>query len=504
MTDRRAAAALFVLSFVGYAWFFQGGGFNQNVNLDLARAIAERGTLSIDAYHENTGDIAIVGGHVYSNKAPGLSVLAALAWFPVRTGFGAAGIELDEPLSRTIAAWLTTILVCGLLGALIPPLIFLHLRAGGTTPKPALGAALIAAFGTPLFAYSTMLFAHVPSAALTLAAYHLLFRRSGVTRPLTAGALLGAATTINYLCGPLLAIFAIGSLLRSRAEPDEQRPRLSWREPLLFALGSIPPLILLGAYHHVIFGSPFTTPMDSMNPAFVTEGAWLGIVQGPRIEALWGITFSPYRGLFFLSPVLLLAVFGALEMARRRRRVELGVIVASLAYFVLFNASFNGWHGGYTVGPRYLLPVVPFLAMMTAPALTRARASVAALGLVSFLFNFAVTAVDPQPPETLRNPVFQYAIPSLLVGRAAPTSQAPWLADWFTGHTAVNRQTVDEILPFRRYPPGSPPTEWASFNVGELLFPVGSLLSLLPIVVWIAGGSWLLLRRMGGDPADAR
>ena len=30
----------------------------------------------------------------------------------------------------------------------------------------------------------------------------------------------------------------------------------------------------------------------------------------------------------------------------------------------LVNASFNGWHGGYSIGPRYVLQIVPLLALV--------------------------------------------------------------------------------------------------------------------------------------------
>src|SRR5215210_4636827 len=81
MTDRRVSVALFVLTFIAYAWFFNGGGWNQNAQFDLARALVERQTLHIDGYRVNTGDISwsAVSGewHAYINKPPGVSFLAA-------------------------------------------------------------------------------------------------------------------------------------------------------------------------------------------------------------------------------------------------------------------------------------------------------------------------------------------------------------------------------------------------------------------------------------------
>ena len=49
--------------------------------------------------------------------------------------------------------------------------------------------------------------------------------------------------------------------------------------------------------------------------------------------------------------------------------------------------------------------------------------------------------------------------------------------------------TFDEAIVFSRHPPGSPPSEWASFNLGEPFFGAGEALSLLPIgLVLLLGG----------------
>ena len=73
VADRQLAFWLFLLTFVTYAYFQAGGGWNQNSQFDLTRAIVERHTFAIDGYTRNTGDVAAHGGHVYTNKSPGLS-----------------------------------------------------------------------------------------------------------------------------------------------------------------------------------------------------------------------------------------------------------------------------------------------------------------------------------------------------------------------------------------------------------------------------------------------
>ena len=56
--SRRTAWVLGLALFASYAYFYQGGGWNQNSRFALVRAIIERHTLQIDAYQLHTGDRA--------------------------------------------------------------------------------------------------------------------------------------------------------------------------------------------------------------------------------------------------------------------------------------------------------------------------------------------------------------------------------------------------------------------------------------------------------------
>ena len=460
----RERAAVFLTLFFSYAYFFGGSGFNQNATFALTRALVERQTLHIDGYAGNTADVSFHEGRTYSNKAPGLAIAAALPYAVFYAIHGAPrnAIELN------IALYLCTVIVCGVSGALIGVLIAGVARQRGAPAD----LALLIGLGTPLFAYSTMLFAHVPAALLVLLAYLLIERN----RPGLAGAAMGAAVFVNYLCAPLALLFLIFGV---------RRQRLRFLTP--YILGGLPFAIALAAYQFAAFGSPFRSAIATMNPAFIDESAWLGVFRLPKLEALWGITFSPFRGLFYIAPILLIAAIG---IVRRKA----WAIAIAVAVTLLINASFNGWHGGYAVGPRYLVVVVPLLALGLIEMHGRARLLARALAAVSLLFNFAVTAVDPQPPDILRDPIGRYALPSLLTGRALEDEKTPWLADFYTGHTSTNRIAADELLQFKKHAPGSRESEWASFNLGELLTGPGSWMSVIP---WLAAVtlSWWMARR---------
>lgn len=482
--DRRRRWGLFLVVFVSYAWFFGGSGFNQNASFDQARAIVERRTLQINAYAANTYDISVVDGRIYPNKAPGTAFLAAVAYAPLYALESAAAADSSSFPLLTLNLYLVTLIVCGISGAIVAMLVERCARRNGADPRWAIMLAFLVAFGTPLFAYSTMLFSHVPSVMSLFLSYDLVARPN--RRPYLGGLAAGAAGVLNYLCIPAAAILTLYIAVRER------------RDALRFIAGAAPMAILLAIYQKICFGGFATLPIEQMNPGFVDEKAFLGIIRPPTLEALWGVTGSPYRGLFLLSPFLIvgLAALGAKRFRIFDSRIEAFLVVALLAFFLWFNASFNGWHGGYAIGPRYLLPLIPFLVLPLMGVERRWRSITLALGVIAVAFNLVATAVDPQPPDSVKNPLFDYAVPALVLGHVPQNSPVPqWLRELYTGHVAINRVATDEPLPFQKHPPGSPPSEWASFNLGEIFIAQGHWTSLLPIIVWMVTGWWWLARQ---------
>jgi len=173
---------------------------------------------------------------------------------------------------------------------------------------------------------------------------------------------------------------------------------------------------------------------------------------------------------------------------------SLGVLVIS-GIFLLFNLCFLNWEAGFGVGARYLVPLIPLWGI----ALLRVdkRRLVVALAVISFAINLAATAVDPQPSATIPRPLTQYIVPLLVLGHFSPDVPItpPWSAATFTGHTSVNRLAHDEAIVFRRHPPGSPESEWSSFNLGELLFGAGDPRSLIPFAIVFAAAIAAILER---------
>ena len=473
-TDRRLAVGLFLLTFVTYAWFFGGGGWNQNAHFDLTRALVERQTFHIDGYRVNSGDIgwSNVSGewHAYSNKPPGLPFLAAIPYLAMYHLECALQVPLDSWLWMTINVYVLTLLVVATCGAGIAVLLFRWARRH-SPPSHAVLVALIGAFGTIVLPYSQLFFSPVPAAFFLLLAFHVL-----ETRPVLAGAAAGIAGLCFYICIPAAAVLAVGAWKRGDGLQPVARRAEARRHVFKFILAGLPFGALLAWYHTVCFGAPWRTSLETAQN-FTERGLFLGLFRTyPTRLALWGLTFSEYRGLFFVSPVLLLAFIGLWKMKRR----DAAIVLSIFAIFLLMVASFNGWEGGSSFGPRHILPAIPFLVLPL--AFVRARWLLAPF-VVSVALNLMATAIDASPPGGIQRPFRDFYLTKNTV--------------------SINQQSVDELLPHHLYKPGSKESEWASFNLGEFALGAGNPWSVAPIVVWmLLGGIWLE-RRAGFSPPPA-
>jgi len=138
------------------------------------------------------------------------------------------------------------------------------------------------------------------------------------------------------------------------------------------------------------------------------------------------MTFSPFRGLFFVSPILLLSWVGlAVMFQNHAHRAEALVIAVSSAVYFLLIASSEVWPGGFSVGPRYLCVLLPFLAVPLVCFLERFSQLrwggwlFGALALISIAAVWIETISGQQFPEYTPNPLFDYSLPRLLANDVA-------------------------------------------------------------------------------------
>ena len=459
---------MFVFVAVAYVYFFNGGGWNQNAQFALTRAIVERGSFDITGYR-GTEDVGYVEGRIYANKLPGPSLIATVPYSILYHGERLLGLDPVSPVLLSLNGYACTVIVCAIPGALVGMSLFLY---GVVVARRKAGfaatVALLVCFGTPLFAYSTVFFRHVPTGAFLLLAFLLGSREVG--RPVAAGAFAGLAGLSSYLAMPVILFLAIRAAWQS-----------GWRSAARFLGGGLPFALVLGWYQ-LATTSSLLTITAAENERFTTEGAFLGFLGLPSPGVLVRILFSEHRGLLFLSPLLLLVVIGLWRLASERKMADLLVVAGSIVWLLAFNASFNGWHGGWAIGPRYLVEGIPVaaVALLYLPRKRWIALTALLTGAVSLVMNFVATAVDPQPPLEILRPFREYLFPVLYGG--IPWSP-PGSAVVFVDHVNVNPVSLDGTL--RR---------WASFNLGELMVGPGNVLSVALVAIWII---FALTRCMG-------
>jgi hypothetical protein len=274
------------------------------------------------------------------------------------------------------------------------------------------------ALATSAFPYAGALYSHQLVAALVFGTFALLWkqREPGLPRLLVAGLLMGLALISEYPVALIVGGLGLYALANTR----------KLISAIHIGLGAIPPLVVMAVHNLLIFGTPLPVGYSYSTLWQSEHQSGFYSLSVPTFEAFWGITFGVYRGLFFISPFLLVGFFGLLVMARRRDlRPETVLVAWSVLSFLAFNSTSVMWSGGFGVGPRYLVPMLPFLALATGVAAAHWRRHralhilVAALLAWSFVVTWSLTIGGQAFPDFTPNPLVNLAIPALAEGNIA-------------------------------------------------------------------------------------
>ena len=429
----RARPGLAAIACLGIAWGFvmHSMGWAQLAHFAQVRALAD-GQANIDRWHWQTKDKAWVDGHFYSVNAQGLPLLTlpeymaldvAGAWSVSREAADSAShaahprwappghsypyvmqygfdphramrvetqVEDEAPM-----VWALT-----LLGAVIPAIVLLLLvRWAGDRIQPGYGtaAAVTLGLGTILMTFAAEYFSHVAAAALGFATFAILFReREGPPRLLpvaAAGLVAGLAVTFEYPLGLLGIILFVYALSR----PVPRLPRaLTYGAAAV--IGAAPAL----AFNWWALGSPLDFAYSSAVAIQGLSGhAVLGLndpgffgIAVPRPSAALDLLVAS-RGILTLTPVLAVALVGAVLMRNTERRAEANVVLAVAAVFFVYNSGYWLPFGGGTPGPRFLIPAMPFLALGWAVSYKRLPALTLAMAVPSFLLMLVGSMTFP-------------------------------------------------------------------------------------------------------------
>jgi hypothetical protein len=408
---------------------------NELCRLWQARALVDFGQLELNRTirtYGYVGDLSVKKRRYYPSKAPLLSFAAVPIYAGLKVAAGGEGRQVSELwlvyLSRLFLTVLPTLLML--------VLVYRFLAAYLDAPIAATVTATYA-LGTLALSYSLLFMSHQLTAALAFANFYALWRGLGAHgrtwHLLASGAAAGASVATEYtgalavmgvVAYGLFAVLGRGELAWP-ARLGKLAVALGW-----CAVGAAPFLVGLGLYHQAVFGHPLHTGYKYLADAAYQPwhvGGFLGI-RYPDLRALGLSFFSPLRGLFTLSPVLLLALPGLGLMWRtlRAERALFWLSALLLLGYTYFTSSFSYASWGWTTGPRHLTPLVPFLLLPVGLFVAWAqqhwdwRALSASLAAGAVLTTGLVSLVN-YVPDSVSSPLFGLAMPLFRAGYWPPS-----------------------------------------------------------------------------------
>jgi hypothetical protein len=315
--------------------------------------------------HDSKG---IIREGMYTKHGLGLSVLIAPAW-----AIGGRWLIMTE---------------LAFFAGLIAANVFLLAWEVTGKRRTAWLAWLMLIFAAPLICYALLIFPALPAALFVVYAWRRL--RLAALERLTAHQENRTPVQVNNWFRALLIGFGIGFLPflhsvyliialslflywwlggRMRRQGFSIFPK---DYDLKGYVAFFAPLLIFGGlflfYYLYYYGTPVPNTQDHAGFAPVSE-----IYFG-----LFGLLFDQKWGLLMYAPIYLIAIAGLIWLPLKtmskeltaRRRSDFGWLMVTIVPYYLIMASYKQWWGEWCPPARYLMPIIPLLALPLAIALS--------------------------------------------------------------------------------------------------------------------------------------
>jgi len=397
-----AAALLYASPF-----FPDVDGASERARFYTTAALAEEGTYRVESIVRRWGMVdglvCVDEGRarpcenatdpVVSQEAPGTSLLgvpgyAAYVYFATRDGGRADRV--------------TALRVCRTTATIAPLLFFLFwlhrfVTRSGASRSIAEGAFFSVALGSSMYGYGILFVGHATSAAAAFGSFMIAYaaRRNPDQKPqlaFLAGFLAAAVPLFEMGAVIVVPILLVNAAL---AMPKKHLP---W-----VLAGTVLPLAILIHHQSAAFDALPFLPADRV-PA------------GLSFQALIDLLIDRTTGLFPLTPILLFSIVGFGRLVRAPgTRMDGAVALASVLATLLWTAATPDWRGGWTIGPRHLVVVLPFIGWAAIPGISLLAerfpriADVVALGTTAIAIGATglISVYYPHLPPELNRPLVQ-------------------------------------------------------------------------------------------------
>ena len=258
------------------------------------------------------------------------------------------------------ASYPGTVVFMALMTALMIFNLFLFLEGWGFNRKPALQASMITAISIPVILYSSLIYPDILASLLIILALRLFqtarYSSKGRTVPLKLIILSAGLLTLKFRYITVVVLLMTGGFYRFR------RKSIKKSTYILTALAAVAAYFLADFW--IFKGDLFWNRFGGFPQLKSYLPDWRGLLVIP------GLLFDQEAGLLWLAPVYFLVIPGIRWFSGKRFPAYWIILLAPI-FTVLSLLGHFAWHCLPTPPLRYLLPVLPPLAVFIAKVFER-------------------------------------------------------------------------------------------------------------------------------------
>ncbi len=275
-----------------------------------------------------------------------------------KTFYRKAELQLEPHALRFLCT------VFNILAASIGVLIFFSALFVITHSRLAsLFVSILYALGTITWSYAGTFFSEPLTLVWVLSSFYFLVR----TDPQFIGALSISISKYLLFSGVMLGLALVTHTNSVMIMPfftfyAWQLSKKQWKSFSFFIFAFLLFALLLGYYNLFRFGSFLETGrnLSIHNPVdfvFLTSSLFW--------KNLFGLIIGYGKGLFLFCPAVLLGILSWNIFHKKHRSLSM-LLLTMIGFVTLMAASYQYWHGGFCLGPRYLMIVIPFMLIPAA------------------------------------------------------------------------------------------------------------------------------------------
>lgn len=376
---------IFVTVFILIALHVVPDGSQSDRYVDSVKALVENGSFALQSGAKHV-DSVMINGNLYSVIAPGLPILLAPLYYVHRVMLSAIGIPSAE-VSKAVFNLASNIFVMAPLIGGTAVAMFYTLKTLTTDLRKQIWLVFIFIFGSLTFFYATYgIWVHAYTMSLVFIAFSLIIAKKN---NFLIGLILGLSQLIDYIAVlPIFWLLGFWIYTNRKKEFGELIKQLG-----LLLTGYAIFLCGLLYYNYLITGSALQTPNSIFLQQAVQEGRSIqrSMFSMPSIASLWGLSFSPYRGIFLYFPMMFLFLWTLLKKQFDSDNVMLFCFLF-FGFTFLFNSTYYAWSGDSCFGPRHLVTAIPFVIL---PIVKCQLKYIKIFGVISIFINLAGVSTVP-------------------------------------------------------------------------------------------------------------